>query len=166
MLALRLSVRKSEIKNNSDNVHWNVWTNIKNLYARKNVFKKRILNVRFWIIFILVRISFFWRLLWDVLASVFLKIFHPRPTMVADIFTQSTPHHKKASYGPVSAQKFYNFITLSVWIVYKHMCLKIQLCLKIWFSTSFDITRYAGAAISAKNLLFFSFYNFFVKFSE
>ena len=81
-------------------------------------------------------------------------------------FYSVPPHHKKASYGPVSAQKCYNFITLSVWIVYKHMCLKIQLCLKIWFSTSFDITRYAGAAISAKNLLFFSFYNFFVKLSE
>ena len=30
----------------------------------------------------------------------------------------------------------------------------------------FDITRYAEAAIYAKNLLFFSFYNFLVKFSE
>ena len=59
LLALRLSARKSDIKNNSDNVHWNVWANIKNLYAWNNVFKKRIPNVRFWIIFILIQISLF-----------------------------------------------------------------------------------------------------------
>ena len=63
----------------------------------------------------------------------------------------------------IFAQK-YNSSTLSMWIVYKHVCLKIQLCLKIWFSTSFDITRYAEAVIYADNLL--SFYNSLVKFSE
>ena len=46
------------------------------------------------------------------------------------------------------------------------MCLKIQSCLTIWFSASFDITPDAKAAIWAKKSSFFSFYNFFVKFSE
>ena len=47
LLALRLSAKKSEIKKNSDDIHWNVWTNIKALYARNNTFKKRIPNMRF-----------------------------------------------------------------------------------------------------------------------
>ena len=36
-----------KLKKNSDNVHWNVWTNIKELYAQNNIFKKRIPNMRF-----------------------------------------------------------------------------------------------------------------------
>ena len=55
----------------------------------------------------------------------------------------------------IFAQKCYNSTTLSMWIVYKHVCVKIQLCLKIWFSTFFDITRYAEAAIYTK-IFFFS----------
>ena len=46
------------IKKNSDDVQWNVWTNIKTLYARNNIFKKRIPNMIFWIIYIFVQISF------------------------------------------------------------------------------------------------------------
>ena len=52
-----------KLKKNSHNVHWKVWRNIKTLYARINIFKKRILNMRFWIIYILVQISLFGRLL-------------------------------------------------------------------------------------------------------
>ena len=44
----------------TDDVKWNVWTNIKNLCARNNIFKKRIPNVRFWIIFILVHFYLFY----------------------------------------------------------------------------------------------------------
>ena len=47
----------------------------------------------------------------------------------------------------------------------QHVRLKIQLCLKIWFFTSFDIRWYAEAFIYPKNHLF-SFYSFLVKFSE
>ena len=36
----------------------------------------------------------------------------------------------------------------------QHECLKIQLCIKMRFFTSLDITWYAEAAIQAKNLLF------------
>ena len=59
LLVLRLSARKSEVTENYDDVHWNVWTNVKMLYARNNIFKKRIQNMRFWIIFIFAYISFF-----------------------------------------------------------------------------------------------------------
>ena len=44
-------------KSNSGDVHWNVGTNTKTLYARNNVFKKRIPNMIFWIS-TLVQISF------------------------------------------------------------------------------------------------------------
>ena len=40
MLAFRLSAKNSEIKKNSDDVHQNVWANIKKLYARNNILKK------------------------------------------------------------------------------------------------------------------------------
>ena len=50
--------------------------------------------MKFWIIYILVEISF--------LGDCFSEIFLRQPTMVADNFTQSpTPlHHEKASCGP------------------------------------------------------------------
>ena len=41
MLAFRLSAKNSEIKKNSDDVHENIWANIKKLYARKNILKKK-----------------------------------------------------------------------------------------------------------------------------
>ena len=44
--------------------------------------------MRLWIIYFLVQMSFFGKLLQSVLASVFFSI-RRRPTMVADIFTQS-----------------------------------------------------------------------------
>ena len=74
-----------------------MWTKIKKLYARNNIFQQRITNLRFWIIYILVQFSFFRELLWGVLASVFFfffLIFRGRSTMVTDISTQS-PHNIK-----------------------------------------------------------------------
>ena len=38
-----------KLKKNSDDIHWNVWINIKTLYARNNISKKRIPNMRFFI---------------------------------------------------------------------------------------------------------------------
>ena len=58
-MALGLSVKKSEIKKISDDIYWNMWTNLKKMYAWNNIFQKRIPNVRFWIIYILVQISRF-----------------------------------------------------------------------------------------------------------
>ena len=45
------------------------------------------------------------------------------------------------------------------------LCLKIQLCLKMWFSTSVDIPWYAKVAIYAKHLSP-SYYSFLVKFTQ
>ena len=47
-----------------------------------------------------------------------------------------------------------------------HVSLKIQLCLKMWFSTFFDIMRYAEEVIYGKKFSFLSFYSFLVKFTE
>ena len=58
-------------KKNSDDVHWNAWTNIKKSCARRSIFKKIIPNMRLWIIYFLVQMSFFGKLLQSVLASVF-----------------------------------------------------------------------------------------------
>ena len=63
-----------KLENNSDNVHWNVRTNTKALYARNNIVKKRIPNMRFWIIYILVQILFFATAL-GRFSQFFLKIF-------------------------------------------------------------------------------------------
>ena len=69
-LALRISVKKSEIKKHSDDAHWNIW---KNWHLSRFLKKSKFV---------------FWGLLWAVLASVF---FLRQPIMVADIFTQSPP---------------------------------------------------------------------------
>ena len=54
------------------------------------------------------------------------------------------------------SQKYYNSTTLSIWIVYRdHVRLKLLLCWKMRFSTSFvDIILYAEAAIHTKKLFF------------
>ena len=47
-----------KLKRYSEDVRWNIWANIKDLYARNNIFKKIIPNMTFWIIYVLVQISF------------------------------------------------------------------------------------------------------------
>ena len=64
-------LRNLKLKKTPDVVHRNGWMDIKKLYARNNIFKKRIQNIRLWIVYILVQISFFGGVLWGVLASVF-----------------------------------------------------------------------------------------------
>ena len=71
----------------------------KTLHARNNIFKKIILNMRFWMIYILDQISFLGTTL-GRFSQCFFYIFCRRPIMVADIFTQPPPaplfhHHKK-----------------------------------------------------------------------
>ena len=49
-----------KLKRISDNIHWNVWTNIKKFYAWNSIFKKKKKekknpNMRFWIIYLLVQ---------------------------------------------------------------------------------------------------------------
>ena len=45
---------------------------------------------------------------------------------------------------------------MSMWdvYIYIHVCLKIELCLNMWFSTSFDIRWIRWSSHYAKNLLF------------
>ena len=97
-----------KLKKNSDNVHWKVWTNMKKLYARywKNIFKERIPNMRFWIIYILVQISFFrgWHF-------------------------YSAPQHKRASYDPVYRQFIHSFIYLFIYL-FIHLFIYLFIYLK------------------------------------
>ena len=92
-----------KLKRNFDDVRWNVWMNIKKLYAQNNMFKKRIPNMIFWVIYILAQISILGTALGRF--SQFFFNFRRRPTMVADIFSQPL-HHKKASYGPEIAHMY------------------------------------------------------------
>ena len=94
-----------KINKNSDNVHWNVWTNIKTSYARNNIFKKRIPNMIFWIIYTLVQISFVGTTLGRF--SQFFFYFLSLANHSSQHFNTvppppPLPHHKKASYGPVT----------------------------------------------------------------
>ena len=86
-LAFRLSARKSEIKK-TDDVHWNMWTNIKKLYARNNILKKsskyEILNH----LYFGPNFVFWGTALGRFSRGVFFSIFRRRPTMVVNIFTQ------------------------------------------------------------------------------
>ena len=98
LLPLRLSARKSENKKNSDDIHWNVWTNIKTLYARNNIFKKIIPNMRF-LNHLYFGANFFFGgdsfraffVVGQPWWSTFLLSRPPSPPLT---------HHKKASYGP------------------------------------------------------------------
>ena len=83
-----LLLENLKIQKNSDDVHWNVWTNIKTLYARNNIFKKRVPNTRLWIIYILIQISFLGTALGRSSECFFFLIFHRRSTIVANIFAQ------------------------------------------------------------------------------
>ena len=78
LLFLRLSARSFEIKKISDYVLWNVWTNIKTLYAQNSNF-----------------------VFFGTAIGLFSQSFFYRP-MVADITLPPPPptHHEKASYGP------------------------------------------------------------------
>ena len=101
-------LENQKIRKNSDDVQWNVWTNINALHIRNNVFKKRILNIRFWIIYILVQISFF-RTALGRFNQCFLSVFCRQPTLVADIFTQP-PQTWKTFLRPCNMLIVWSFV--------------------------------------------------------
>ena len=106
LLGLRFSAINSGIK---QNLMMSTGTCGIKLYARCNIFKKKITNMTFGIIYILVQVSF----LWDCF-RVFFFIFRRRSNLVAYFFTQPPPRYqKKASYGPDSrmfhSSTFYTF---------------------------------------------------------
>ena len=87
LLALRFSATNSAIKITQ---MMSTGTCGLKLYARKNIFKKRPRNMRFWIIFILVKVSVFGGITlgrFSLCFFFFFLIFCPWSTMVADIFT-------------------------------------------------------------------------------
>ena len=91
LLPLRLSAGKSGIERNSDDVQQNLWT--------KAVCPKRITNMRFWIIYILVQCSFFWR---TALGPVFVLVNFSLSANHGSwhYYSPLPPHHQKASCGP------------------------------------------------------------------
>ena len=125
LLALRLSARKSEIKKNSDDVHWNVWTNIKTLYARNDIFKKRIPNMTFWIIYVLVWISFLWTGLGYLAKHGDRQNLSWLAKHGGRHLYSTTPlplprHHRKASYGSEKSSSFHNHFPQSTTITRTH----------------------------------------------
>ena len=73
-----------------------------------------------------------------------IKRAHPR---------KSLPTYQKQLYNICTKMlQFHYFLNLGC--LYTFVCLKIHLCLNIWFSTSFDITWFDEAVIYAENLLF------------
>ena len=87
LLALRLS----------DDVLCQVQTTIKRLYARNNVFKKRITNMGFSIIYILVQNSFLGDFFQDFLFNFPLSANHGGQHLYS---APPFHHHKKVSYSP------------------------------------------------------------------
>ena len=95
-------LKDMKLKKTPDDVHWNVWTNLKTLHARNNIFKKKELQIwDFESFSFCSKISFLGAPLGHF-SQCFFLIFCGWATMVANIFTQPS-HHRKASYGPVDA---------------------------------------------------------------
>ena len=83
-------LKNLKLKKKSDDVHWNVWTNIKKFHVRKNIFKKINLNMRFWGT-VSGRFS----------QCFFFFNFSTSPSNGGQHFYSPPPprHHKKAFYG-------------------------------------------------------------------
>ena len=97
-----------KLKRISDNIHWNVWRNIKKFYAWNSIFKKKEKKkIQIWDFESFIfwsKESFIFYILGTALEHfgqcVFFFIFCRQPTMVVNIFTQPF-HHKKVSYDHV-----------------------------------------------------------------
>ena len=91
--------QKKKKKNpTDDDVQRNMWMNIKQLYAQNDIFKKRIPNMRFWIIFWCKFFS-----LGTALGSFSQCLFFNFSSLTnpGGQHFISVSHHKKASYDPV-----------------------------------------------------------------
>ena len=84
-------------RTNSGDIHWNFWTNIKTFYARNNIFKKRIPNMRF-LNHIYSGPNF-------ALLETGLGCLSPSANHGGQHFCSASrrPHHGKVFYGPASA---------------------------------------------------------------
>ena len=108
-------------------------------------FKKRIPNMRFWIVYFFGPNFVSWGLLWGVLASVFLLIFRRRPTMVGDTFTQPSsppPHTHTYTHTHAIKQLSMTLALYNLWDMFLHgelleniwvgLGLKLAKCLLDW----------------------------------
>ena len=96
-------------KRNSEGFLWYIWTNTRKLYARNNIFKKRISNMTFWIIYILVQISVLGTAL-GRFSQFFLFFFNfSSLTNHGDRHFYTAPLHKKTFCGPVYRAFFVRF---------------------------------------------------------
>ena len=114
-----------KLKKNPDDVHWNVWTNIKTLYARNDIFKKRIPNMTFWIIYVLVWISFLWTGLGYLAKHGDRQNLSWLAKHGGRHLYSTTPlplprHHRKASYGSEKSSSFHNHFPQSTSITRTH----------------------------------------------
>ena len=86
----------------------------------------------------------FFYVLFPVTQSLFLLGFSWSPDNITARNKKSTSKKEPTSVSEISynvGKKYYNSTSnLSMWVVYQHECLKIQLCIMMWFFTSFDIT--------------------------
>ena len=95
-----------KLKRNSEDVRWYIWPNAKKLCTRNNNFKKRIPNMAFWIIYILVQISFLGTALGCFSHCFLFKFFVVgQPWWLTLLLITPPPallHHKRASDGLVN----------------------------------------------------------------
>ena len=105
-------------KKNFDDVHWNLWTNNRK-FAWNNTFKKRITNMRFWIIYILVWISFLWEIALGYFSQCFFQLsslakhggLHP-------IFLFSLPTPFLLSFPLPTVKKLPTTLRMVLWILH------------------------------------------------
>ena len=106
LLGLRFSAINSGIK---QNLMMSTGTCGIKLYARCNIFKKKITNMTFGIIYILVQVSF----LWDCFRVFFFYFSSSVKHGSRHFYSAPPPYQKKASYGPDSrmfhSSTFYTF---------------------------------------------------------
>ena len=109
----------------------------------------------------------FFYALFPVTQSLFLLGLSWSPENITTSNKKSTSKKKPTSVSKITMQYFHKNIIIPLLcqceLFIQHVCLKIQLCLKMLFFTSSDITWYSH---KPKNSSFLSFYSFLVNFSE
>ena len=109
----------------------------------------------------------FFYVLFPVTQSLFLLGLSWSPENITASNKKSTSKKKPTSVSKITMQYFHKNILIPLLfqceLFIQHVFLKIQLCLKMLFFTSSDITWYSH---KPKNSSFLSFYSFLVNFSE
>ena len=106
----------------------------------------------------------FFYVLFSVTQSLFLLDFSSSPgNITAASNKKSTSKKVPTSISEITMKYLYENVIIPLLcqcgLLIQNMCPKIQMRLKMWLSTSFDITWQTGTS-------FFSFYSFILKFNE